>query len=42
MENTDLGSVRGSAAIGMVGLGIINELSELIPLIKIKKHLYQV
>ena len=37
MENPDLAAAKGSAIISMVGLGILNEFSDAIPLIKVKK-----
>jgi xylulokinase len=40
MEEPDLAAAKGSAIISMVGLGIIKEFSDAIPLIKIKKEFY--
>jgi xylulokinase len=37
MEHPSLGSTKGSAIIALVGLGIIDDFSDAIPLIKIKK-----
>lgn len=37
MENPDLAAARGSAIISMVGLGILNQFSDALPLIKVKK-----
>lgn len=37
MEDPDLAAAKGSAIISMVGLGILNEFSDAIALIKIKK-----
>jgi xylulokinase len=37
MEDPSLGSAKGSAIIALLGLGIIEHLSEAIPLIKVSK-----
>jgi len=38
MEDPSLGSAKGSATIALLGLGLIEDLSDAIPLIKINKH----
>jgi xylulokinase len=40
IENPHLGSARGSAIIAMVGLGLINNFQDAIPLIKIDEVFY--
>ena len=37
MEQPDLAAAKGSAIISMVGLGILKDFSDAIPLIKVKK-----
>jgi len=37
MEDPSLGSTKGSAIVALVGLGVLNNLSEAIPLVKVEK-----